>query len=402
MSSSGLPMATECGEQYLQTFLDDIFTPLHRAEQRRWARAYLRGLLRATGKKTLRRIAHTESLPATAAQGLHQFINASPWAWEPVRRRLAQGIAAHTTPYAWTVAELVIPKRGEHSVGVHRQIDTATGLTVNCQRAVGLFLAADTGCFPVAWSLVLDDGWARDRLRRRRARIPDAETARPVRAYVLDHAADVVEQPRLPGLPWVLDLTRCEDPGGVLGGLARHRLHTVCEVDPNQTVLVGRAETPARVGELMEVRRSRQPQVIACQPSDGPARAVPVYAHAGTVRLPRRRGAGRPDAGCHTPYHVLKHPSSDRHRPARYWMSSLTDRGVEEVMALVRGQAAARTALLALRERFGVLDFEGRSFPGWHHHMTMTSAAYAFQHLWADPGSSPAAAPTAPPFEAVS
>ncbi|MEU5361977.1 transposase [Streptomyces sp. NPDC005925] len=395
-------MATECGEAYLQTFLDEIFTPLHRAEQRRWARAYLRGLLRSTGKKTLRRIARTESLPPTAAQGLHQFINASPWAWEPVRRRLALGIAANTTPYAWTVAELVIPKRGEHSVGVHRQIDTATGCTVNGQRAVGLFLAADTRCFPVAWSLVLDDGWAQDRRRRSRARIPEEETARSVRAYVLDHAAAVVEQPRLPGLPWVLDLTRCQDANGVLSGLARHRLHTVCEVAPTQTVLVGRAVTPTRVGELMEVRRSRQPRVIACQTTDGPARAVPVYAYAGTIRLPRRRGAGRPDTSSRTTYHVLKCPSPDRHRPARYWITSLIDRSVEEVMALVRGQAAARTALVALRERFGVLDFEGRSFPGWHHHMTMASAAYAFQYLWADPGSGHTAAPTRPPFEAVS
>jgi hypothetical protein len=290
-------------------------------------------------------------------------------------------------------------------VGVHRRRDTATGLTINCQRAVGLFLAAGARCFPVDWSLVLDDEWSEDRRRRLRARIPDVETARPVRAYVLDHAAGVAAQPRLPGLPWVLDLTRCEDAGGVLGGLARHRLHTVCEVDPNHLVLAGRAETVTRIGELMEVRRSRQSQVIACQPADGPAGTALVHVYAGTVQLPRRRGAVRPDASSAT-YHVLKHLSPDRQRPARYWITSLTDRGVEEVMALVRGQDAVQTALRALRERFGVLDFEGRSFPGWHHHMTMASAAYAFHHLWAGSGRAPTAGPraeaAAPPVEAAS
>lgn len=399
MSSSGLPLAAVGEEACLQTFLDEIFAPLHRAEQRRWARAYLRGLLRATGKKTLRSIAQTEALPATAAHGLRQFINSSPWAWEPVRRRLAQRIAASTAPYAWTVAELVIPKRGEHSVGVHRRRDTATGLTVNCQRAVGLFLAAGARCFPVDWSLVLDDAWSEDRPRRQRARIPDVETARPVRAYVLDHAAGVAAQPRLPGLPWVLDLTRCEDASGVLVGLARHRLHTVCEVAPDQLVLAGRAETVTRIGELMEVRRSRQSQTVVCRPADGPARTALVHAYAGTIQLPRRRGASA------TAYHLLKHVPADRGRPARYWLTSLTDRGVEEVMALARGQDAAQSALLALRERFGVLDFEGRSFPGWHHHMTMASAAYAFQHLGARPGRAPTAAPwtgaCAPPVEAA-
>lgn len=373
----------------LQTFLEQIFRPLHRAEQRRWARAYLRGLLHVTGRKTPRRMARTESLPPAAAQGLHQFINASPWDWESVRHRLALQVAASTTPYAWTVAELIIPKRGEHSVGVHRRRDAATGLTVNCQRAVGLFLAAGAHCFPVAWSLVLDDTWARDRQRRLRARIPDAETARPVGGHVLDLAAGVVAQPQLPEVPWVLDLTRCDDASGVLAGLARQRLDIVCEVEPGQVVLCGdRFPTVITVGELMEGRHTRQPQVITRQRADGTAKAIPLHTYAGTVRLPRR-STGRDDASVR--YRILKRPAPDGRRPARYWITSLTDRNVEEVMASVRGHAAARTAVTALQERFGVLDFEGRSFPGWHHHMTMASAAYAFRHLPDGPDLAPVA-----------
>ncbi|MFD3939112.1 hypothetical protein ACFWSF_09295 [Streptomyces sp. NPDC058611] len=33
-----------------------------------------------------------------------------------------------------------------------------------------------------------------------------------------------------------------------------------------------------------------------------------------------------------------------------------------------------------------MLDFAGRSFLGWHHHMTMTSAAYAYSRLASAPG----------------
>lgn len=32
----------------------------------------------------------------------------------------------------------------------------------------------------------------------------------------------------------------------------------------------------------------------------------------------------------------------------------------------------------------GLLDFEGRSYPGWHHHMALVSAAYAFRSLGDD------------------
>ncbi|MFE7835505.1 transposase [Streptomyces sp. NPDC057474] len=398
MSSGEIRAADTSEEARTQTFLEEIFRPLHRVEQRRWARAYLRGLLHVTGRKTPRRMARTESLPPAAAQGLHQFINASPWDWEPVRRRLVLGIAGSTTPYAWTVAELIIPKRGEHSVGVHRRPDPVTGLTVNCQRAVGLFLSAGAHCFPVDWSLVLDATWGRERRRRLRARIPETVTARPLGGHVLDFAAGVAAEPRLPEVPWVLDLTRYDDAGGVLAGLARQRLDIVCEVEPGQVVFTDdHFPTVITVGELMEGRYARQPPVIT-QAADSAAKAMPIHTYAGTVRLPRRT-TGRDDS---VRYQVLKHPALNGRQPARYWITSLTDRPVKEVMASVRSRTAVRTAVATLREHFGVLDFEGRSFPGWHHHMTMASAAYAIRHLPGGPGPVPSVPAPAAPAEAAS
>ncbi|MDH2387390.1 transposase [Streptomyces sp. HNM0663] len=381
-----------------QTFLEEIFRPLQRAEQRRWARTYLRGLLHVTGRKTPRRMAQAEALPPAAARGLHQFINASPWDWEPVRRRIALRVAASTTPYAWTVAELIIPKRGEHSVGVHRRLDPDTGLTVNCQRAVGLFLAAGSHCFPVDWSLVLDETWGRNRQHSLRARAPEAETARPVGDHVFDLASGVAAQPPLPNVPWVLALTRCDDANGVLAGLARQRLDIVCEVEPGQVVFSGdRFPTVITVGELMEGRYARQQQAITRQAADGATIGIPINTYAGTVRL-SRRSIGRDEVR----YRILQRPANGGRLPARYWITSLTDWPVEGIMALVRSRAAVRTAVAELQEHFGVLDFEGRSFPGWHHHMTMASAAYAFRHLPDRPSLAPLAPAPAATAEAAS
>lgn len=365
----------------MRTFLEEIFRPLHRAEQRRWARAYLRGLIHVSGRKTPRSMARTERLPPAAAQSLHQFINTSTWDWEPVRRRLALRVAAGAAPYAWTATELLIPKRGEHSVGVHRRLDTETGRTVNCQRAVGLFLVTDTHCFPVDWSLVLDGPWSWDQERRMRARIPEEETARSFGACVLDYAAESAAQPRLPRLPWVLDLSRSEDASGVIAGLARHRADILCEVNPGQVVIGGR-RTPAvtTVGVLMDERNARQPYVMARHAADPRLRSgvrAPLYTYAGAVRLPLRSGGDGAARG----YRLLELPDPDGLRPARYWITSLADRRVERILALMRSRATVRSTVTALQERFGVLDFEGRSYPGWHHHMTMTSAAYAYQHL---------------------
>ncbi|MFF8726228.1 transposase [Streptomyces sp. NPDC015171] len=381
--------------EHIHMFIDEVFKPLHRAEQRRWARAYLWGLLHTPGKKTPRRMAQAGLMPAGAAHGLHQFINSSPWNWEQVRCALAGTIAANRSAYAWTCADLLIPKQGEHSVGVHRRLDQATGRTVNCQRGLGLFLATGTGtgtqCFPVDWNLLLDGAWDWDDLRRRRARIPEAETGRPVGAHVLDFAAGGAGRTLFPDAPWALNLTRrCDDASGVMAGLARRGLDFVCEVDPGQIVLIGRPSPRViTVGELMEEPHARQPHALKRQPEHGGARATRVNVYGGPVRL-AQRGAAKD--GVSRNYHVLEQPSGDAGQPARYWVTSLLNRGVEEVLTLARSQATARAAVTALGSEFGVLDFEGRSFPGWHHHMTMVSAAYAYQHLYGAPGALPAPA----------
>ena len=93
----------------LHMFVEKVFNSLHRAEQRRWAREYLWGLLHTPGKKTPRRMAEAGLLPAGAAHGLHQFINGSPWNWQPVRCALAGTVAAGGPAYAWTCADLLIP-----------------------------------------------------------------------------------------------------------------------------------------------------------------------------------------------------------------------------------------------------------------------------------------------------
>ncbi|MGX2995711.1 IS701 family transposase [Streptomyces sp. JNUCC 64] len=376
----------------VRAFVEDIFTTLRRVEQRRWASEYLWALIHAPGKKTPHRLGQAKSLPPAAVRGLHQFINSSPWEWEPVRRRLALRAASGSAPQAVTVAELIVPKSGVHTVGVHHRVDAATGRTLSCQRALGLFLIGEPHCFPLDWRLVLDGAWGWDGQRRRRARVPETETGRPAGAHVLEYAAALARS-GLAHLPWVLDLSRCQDSGGVLAGLARLRLDIMCEVDPGQVVLTGRVPTVSGVGALMEMRRARQSHVALAQTEDGSTKAVPVHTYAGTVRLPRLDT--RDEADPRT-YRVIERPDPDGRLPTRYWLTTLTDGRVEELLALGRGRTRALKTVDTLQRDYGVLDFEGRSFPGWHHHMTMASAAYVYQHLRHGPEGVPVTPHRAP------
>ncbi|MFF5468733.1 IS701 family transposase [Streptomyces achromogenes] len=370
--------ATAVDTHELRTFAEEVFEPLQRADQRRWAHAYLGALLSVPGKKTLQRLAKAVSPAPAAAHGLQQFINASPWDWGPVRRSLARAVAAQGLPRAWTVAELTIPKRGVHSVGVHRRFDTDLGRTVNCQLAIGLFLAAEVGCVPVNWSLLLEESWCADKERRSRARIPASVTARPAWRHILDFAADVSANPSLTGIPWALDLRRTTDAGAVMEGLARRGMDFVCEVGAAEPVLPAYGVAPALgLGERMARGHLRQPQVVVRQAVTGRLERLAV--HCGEVRLPGR--AGEPSGGPRV-YRALARPVGVGRPGARYWITSLADWRPEEVLALARHAAAGEAAVRDLGH-FGVQDFEGRSYPGWHHHMTMASAAHAFTRLTA-------------------
>ncbi|KOU28190.1 hypothetical protein ADK51_12095 [Streptomyces sp. WM6368] len=60
------------------------------------------------------------------------------------------------------------------------------------------------------------------------------------------------------------------------------------------------------------------------------------------------------------------------------WLTNMNRHRMDDLLGLVRAAGRSAAVLGALADDFGLLDFEGRSFPGWHHHMTLMSAAYAF------------------------
>ena len=62
-------------------------TAFSAAERREWAAVYVRGLLMEGQRKSIEPIAARVGEPD--AQGLQQFVNQSPWAWEPVQEAVA-------------------------------------------------------------------------------------------------------------------------------------------------------------------------------------------------------------------------------------------------------------------------------------------------------------------------
>src|SRR5215470_11333260 len=155
----------------LQEFLTTMLAGVGRAERRRHGSLYVQGLLLDGERKSIEPLAGR--VPGAEVQALQQFVGQSPWAWEPVRRQMAQRMAQELKPAAaWIVDDTGFPKQGHHSVGVAPQYSGTLGKVGNCQVAVTVHLSTATESMPLDWALYLPQVWTEDTQRCRQAGVP--------------------------------------------------------------------------------------------------------------------------------------------------------------------------------------------------------------------------------------
>ncbi|MDW4910090.1 transposase [Streptomyces sp. ADMS] len=357
-----------------------VFGHLPRQDQRRWAQTYLMGLLRTPGKKSARRMAAAVSDVPTASQSLHRFISMSPWPWEPSRSALARWTEQRATVRAWSLLPVVTPKRGQYSVGVQQAFDAEAGRVVNCQ--VGLALLLSTCCddIPVDWRLHLSEAWCDDPQLRRRARLPDTAGARPLWALGLELVEAQTARSEGPPLPVLADAREFFDARALVTGLSGRGAKFVVSIADNLTMRVGphlgtqrRAGAALPAGRLCVddrlLHRSAPPRAHTSQGRQ--ARAAVVWTLSGPVHLPRADHTLR----------LLAAWCPKGTRPTGIWVTNLLHADIDELIALAGAQTGTGGVVQPLRERFGLSDFEGRSFPGWHHHKTLVSVAYTWHQF---------------------
>jgi hypothetical protein len=306
----------------LTLFCHSLFTSLPRRDQRHWGEVYVRGLTTLPGRKSIRSISE-QIAGGRAEQCLQQFVNQSPWSWAPVRRSLAENVAAALRPTAWVVREVAFPKNGDRSAGVARQYVDSLGRTLNCQLGLAVFMAGADGSCPVNWSLLLPPCWDEDESRRGGARLPDHQRSVARWRSVLAVIDELVREWRLPSAPIVMDVRRESQTESLLRALDQRELPYLLQVTPDS---------------LSPARRLASRQCLTRRPGG-----------AGTSR-----GAWLPSgAGVH---------------PA-------------DVLGTLGVQRRVSADLALLADRSGLRDFEGRSYQGWHHHVTLVSIAHAYRLL---------------------
>jgi SRSO17 transposase len=375
----------------MANYCNNVFRSLSRSDQRQWAGVYVAGLLYGEGKRTIRRMLG-EHAPDRFAQSLQQIVSQSPWESQPVLQAIAGQLSRTSSTVALTVDEVMFVKHGPHSAGVERQYSELTGRVSNCQLAIAACLVSDEDAVPINWRLMLPPSWDEDPDRRKRARVPRGERHLPRWHHLVAAIDQIADTWPVPNAPLVTDavtdaqvdkvLMAAESRGQQYAVEVRGDLRDLLHV-PHLTPTggPGRSSTPApwrpmtlaAVARLAEDRRQtatwRPP---GAAPKRGQFIAVPV-SPAGTGELDRQRPVCRRLL-------IAEWPLALR-EPRRYWLTNMVDRPLTELVPLVKLTLRSRAAIEEMQRHYGLCDYEGRSYVGWRHHVTLSSAAYAFSIL---------------------
>jgi SRSO17 transposase len=382
----------------LEAFAGEMFDgALVRAEQRKWSGVYLRGLMLDGKRKSIEPIA--ARLPEGDEQGLQQFVNQSPWDERVVRANLARRMVAELEPEAWIVDDTGFAKKGRFSVGVGRQYSGTLGRVDNCQVGVSINAASDRASCPLDWRIFLPEAWDDDEERRRKAHVPDDARHREKWRLALDMIDELDDWGLRPPLV-------CADAGygeitAFRQGLDDRGVPYVVQVKsatsaypeqvrPERPTWSGRGRPPAeryraQLSSLKQLalaagkRAARD--VTWREGSRGPIRSRFLALRIRPANRELRAAARESDTELPVRWLLAEWPA-DADAPTDYWLSSLppdTDLGTLVRLAKLRWRI--EHDYRELKHALGLDHFEGRSFRGWHHHVTCVSVAHAFLTL---------------------
>jgi SRSO17 transposase len=383
----------------LEAFADDIFASLPRTDQRARGECYLRGLMLDGRRKSIQPMA--ARLGEVHYQALHHFVAVSPWDWRPVRRRLAEVLCAALSPTAWAVDDTGFPKDGSCSVGVQRQYSGTLGKRANCQLGVSVNAVTEHASCPLDWRLFVPERWDQAAMAPRRAacHLPAQVHHRPKWQLVLEMLDELAGWELSP--PVLLADSGYGEVGEFRAGLDARQIPYVVEV---------RADTSAYPEQVRPTvaphkGRGRRPRP---RYRDKPCSLHQLALQAGQqacVELIWRRGSKglqrgrflalrvRPagvtprrlarQAGGELPVRwLLAEWPAGKPEPTKCWLSDLPETTpLVELVGLARLRWRVEQDYRELKGALGLDHFEGRGWPGWHHHVTLVSVAHGFLTL---------------------
>lgn len=373
-----------------------LYSPFfRRREQRDNALLYLRGLLSRLERKSVEPIVLEHvGVNSAAIRSLQWFLSEGAWKDEPILER------------HWREVEQVLgeadgvllidgsdfPKQGKSSVGVKRQYCGQLGKRANCQAGVFVGYVSSRGSTLLHRRLYLPQEWLQEAAfadRRAACGIPETLSfeTKPTLAV---HLVQEIVRSRALSCRWVAADEAFGQVPAFLDGVAEEGLWYFAEVPhstrvwlerpdmalpvwkghgrkPSQRQLVAEAPSALTVAEVAQGHRAWQRETIK-EGSQGPQ--VAAFACLRVVAV--RDGLPGPEV-----WLVLR-----RHLETGEVKTYLSNAPAHLPVATLARMSGMRwpieTCFEEAKQLLGMGHYEGRSWTGWHHHMTLVILAHFF------------------------
>jgi SRSO17 transposase len=337
-----------------------------RAEPRRRALAYLRGLTSSVERKNGWQLA--EQAGEGTPDGMQRLLATADWDAEAVRDDLRAYVVEHLgDPEAVLIIdETGFLKKGTKSVGVQRQYSGTAGRIENCQIGVFLAYASAQGRTFLDRELYLPKEWAADEARRDEAAVPatvEFRTKPQLARAMLERALDA-------GVPaqWV---TGDEVYGGdrrLRVWLEERRMPHVLAVKSTEPLWTRTTWRQVAAKTLAAgVPADEWQRLSAGEGAKGPR----LYDWA---RVPIR---ARPEPGWDY-WLLVRRSLADPTDLAYYVCFCPAETSLEQLAQVAGTRWAIEESFESAKGAVGLDQYEVRRWPSWYRHITLALLAHAF------------------------
>lgn len=369
-------------QQRLRTFSEPFSRLLPRSEQVEHAQTYMQGLLSDLERKNAESIAYRHDQDR---RGLQNFVGGSSWDHRPLLTELARQVGTQLNEADGVLSfdPSGFVKRGHKSVGVQRQWIGRIGKVDNGQVGVYLSYASRLEHTMVDVRLYLPQEWAQDKRRRKECGVPKEirfQTRHDLalemltdKGHLLPHRwitgddemgrssrfrADLRErqEPYLLAVPWNILIRDLEKPWPPWSG---------------------RGRPPQRPFEqLRSWAASRAPEAwTRIDVKDGEKGPL-------VLEITKTRVVARTDTRRIGPEETLvvtrTQDETGSLRYDYYLSNAASDTALEEFGRVAQTHHRIEECLQRAKSETGLADYEVRTWPGWHHHQTLSLLASWF------------------------
>jgi SRSO17 transposase len=255
---------------------------------------------------------------------------------------------------------------------VHHQYCGQLGKQANCQVAVTLSIANHHASLPIAYRLYLPQPWAKDATRRNKAHVPKAIRFKTKPQIALEQIRAACAAGVARGVV-LFDASYGSNTAlrSSVGALSLNYVAAI--VSTVKVRAAAERDAPRLSVKELALRLPKQAWRTVTWRQGTAASLRSRFARVRVRIAPIRGAAGRAEETL-----LIEWPQGEA-APTKYWLSNLDKHlSFRRLVDIAKMRWRIERDYQDLKQEIGLGHYEGRGWPGFHHHGTLCIAAYGF------------------------